>query len=153
MLPVSSLRYTALSSLLYLALTSSNIFSLPTYTGPPWSTSVSMSLSSSSLLEGASLPARTEMLWTKKLRVGNPRGLLSSPPSSASRSTSLSVSCHRANWHEQCRGQVPPASMLRLHPGVEGPYHRLVMGYCPLKSCQRVLLHSCRSASCVSAGR
>lgn len=96
----------------YLALTfSSNIFSLPPHTGPPWSTSVSVSLSPSSLLEGASLPARTEMLWTKKLRVGNPRGPLSSPPGRASRSLSLSVSCHRANWREQCRGQVPPASL------------------------------------------
>lgn len=83
----------------YLILTfSSNIFSLPPHTGPPWSTSVSLSLNSSSLLEGASLPARTEMLWTKKLRVGNPRGPLSSPPGGASRSISLSVSCHRANW-------------------------------------------------------
>ena len=120
----------------YLALTfSSNIFSLPPHTGPPWSTSVSVSLSSSSLVEGGhsqpGLKCSGQRSWGWE-------------------------ACHcpwvvteltgRSSAGARCH--LPP-SLLPLHPGVEGPYHQLAMGYCPPKSCQRVLLHSCRSASCV----
>ena len=153
-LAMSSLCHTALSSPLFLSgldLLIQHLFPAPIYKSSLQFLHLEPRASIS-----MSLPARAEMLWTEKLRVGNPRWLLSAPPKPCLQEHAIVCGpsgCHRANRHEQCRGQVPAASQVPLHPGVEGPYHHLVMDYCPLKSCQKGLLHSCRSASCVSLGR